>query len=74
MCDATWLLSHRYLAGQKEYEVELQFSSGIIAFPDRIHTGEECRDGEEPVPGSLDDVKTVRGSSNMCVRYSFIQS
>ena len=31
----------RYLAGQKEYEVELQFSSGILAHPDRINTSKQ---------------------------------
>ncbi|CAD5113719.1 DgyrCDS2883 [Dimorphilus gyrociliatus] len=46
----------RYLAGQKEYEVELQFSSGMLGFPDRINTGEEYRDGEAPIPGSLGDI------------------
>ena len=47
----------RYLAGQKEYEVELQFSSGMLSYPDRVNTGgEEYRDGEYPVPGSLPDL------------------
>ena len=49
---------HRYLSGQKEYEVELQFSSGILAFPDRVKTGEEYRDGEAPIPGSLEDISS----------------
>ncbi|XP_013405388.1 uncharacterized protein LOC106170172 [Lingula anatina] len=42
----------RYMAGQKEYEVELQFLSGILSHPDRVNTGEEAKDGEEPIPGS----------------------
>lgn len=37
----------RYLAGQKEYEVELQFSSGLLNAPDRVKTAEsETFDGE----------------------------
>ena len=43
----------RYLAGQKEFEVELEFSSALTAYPDRVNTGgEEYRDGEIPEPGS----------------------
>lgn len=49
----------RYFAGQKEYEVELQFSSGLTSHPDRLKTGwEENRDGEDPVPGSSSDVSS----------------
>ncbi len=48
----------RYLAGQKEFEVELEFSAGILSYPDRVNTGgEEYRDGEVPVPGSLPDLQ-----------------
>ena len=37
----------RYLAGQKEYEVELQFSSGLLNSPDRVKTAEtDTFDGE----------------------------
>ncbi|XP_035825164.1 uncharacterized protein LOC101851493 [Aplysia californica] len=51
----------RYFAGQKEYEVELQFSSGLTGHPDRVKTGwEENRDGEEPEAGSSGDVSTDR--------------
>ncbi|OWF49741.1 uncharacterized protein LOC110451314 [Mizuhopecten yessoensis] len=47
----------RFLAGQKEYEVELEFSSTLTAYPDRVKTGgEECRDGENPEPGSSSTV------------------
>jgi len=35
------------LSGQKEYEVELQFTSGLLSFPDRIHDAEEAVDGEK---------------------------
>ncbi|KAK7489378.1 hypothetical protein BaRGS_00019322 [Batillaria attramentaria] len=49
----------RYFAGQKEYEVELQFTSGLTSHPDRLKTGwEENRDGEDPVPGSSSDVSS----------------
>ena len=48
---------YRYLAGQKEYEVELQFTSALTGYPDRVKTGwEENKDGEEPVPGSVSDI------------------
>lgn len=42
----------RYLAGQKEYEVELQFSSQILGFPDRIE-GDAA--GESGVGHHTDD-------------------
>ena len=60
----------RFLAGQKEYEVELQFTSGLLAFPDRVRTAEESRDGEKALPGSLEDLQSTTGgsgSSAMCV-------
>ena len=54
----------RYYAGQKEYEVELQFSSGLTGHPDRLKTGwEDNRDGEDPVPGSSSDVSSEFGAS-----------
>ena len=54
----------RYFAGQKEYEVELQFSSGLTGYPDRVKTGwEEARDGEEPEAGSSGDVSMEAGSN-----------
>ena len=57
-------VSRRYLAGQKEYEVELQFSSGMLAYPDRVDTGgEQYRDGEPPVPGSLLDIQSLQQTS-----------
>ncbi|XP_030829615.1 uncharacterized protein LOC582863 isoform X1 [Strongylocentrotus purpuratus] len=49
----------RYLAGQKEYEVELQFSSNLIGYPDRIKRAEEAIDGEEPIPGSQVDIAST---------------
>jgi len=66
------LLSHtsitvcRYMAGQKEYEVELQFTSGITGYPDRVKTGwEENKDGEEPVPGSTTDMASQTTKSQL---------
>ena len=38
--------------------MELQFSSGILAYPDRVNTDEAMHDGEEPVAGSLPDLYT----------------
>ncbi|EDO30431.1 predicted protein, partial [Nematostella vectensis] len=49
----------RYMAGQKEYEVELQFSSGLVGYPARTNTGEEFIDGEEPIYGSRADLKSI---------------
>jgi len=50
-------VKYRYLAGQKEFEVELEFSSLLTAYPDRVKTGgEECLDGENPEPGSTSTV------------------
>nr|XP_002734565.1 PREDICTED: uncharacterized protein LOC100373469 [Saccoglossus kowalevskii] len=51
----------RYLAGQKEYEVELQFSSSILSFPDRIKGAEDPVDGELPVAGSRPDLNSLEG-------------
>merc|ERR1712136_587541 len=43
----------RYLTGQKEYEVELQFSAGLLSYPDRIVNAEKSSDGEKiPLPSS----------------------
>ena len=45
---------HRYIGGEKEYEVELQFSSALVNHPDRINLGgEEYKDSENPVLGSV---------------------
>ncbi|XP_077967584.1 uncharacterized protein LOC144421905 [Styela clava] len=59
----------RYLSGQKEYEVELQFSSGLLSYPDRILDAEEAVDGED-TPERSDDVSTsgiesIQSGSNM---------
>ncbi|XP_078584813.1 uncharacterized protein LOC144866990 isoform X3 [Branchiostoma floridae x Branchiostoma japonicum] len=48
----------RYLAGQKEYEVELQFSAQLLSHPDRVQDAEENRDGEDPLPGSRLDLSS----------------
>lgn len=53
----------RYLAGMKEYEVELEFSSAMTAYPDRRRTGGEAyRDGEAPQLGSQSDLSSEMGS------------
>ena len=48
----------RFLAGQKEYEVQLQFSSGNLAYPDRDNTDEARHDGEDPVAVYLSHLLT----------------
>ena len=48
----------RFLAGQKEYEVELQFSPVILAYPDRDNTDETRHDGEDHVSVSLSHLHT----------------
>ncbi|KAK3743337.1 hypothetical protein QZH41_013912, partial [Actinostola sp. cb2023] len=54
----------RYMAGQKEYEVELQFTSGLVGYPSRTNTGDEFIDGEEPVYGSRVDLKSLNSPSS----------
>ena len=39
----------RYLQGMHEYEVELQFTSGLLGQPDRTHDEADVIDGNEPV-------------------------
>lgn len=57
----------RYIAGQKEYEVELQFSSQLMSFPDRVKGAEEAVDGEQPIPGSSLSVDSGGNyTSNIC--------
>lgn len=50
------------MAGQKEYEVELQFTSGLLSSPVRLRTGEENIDGEKAVFGSRSDLDSHRSS------------
>ncbi len=50
------------MAGQKEYEVEMQFSSGLVSYPVRTKTGEEFVDGEQPVYGSVTDMSSIAAS------------
>lgn len=52
------------MAGQKEYEVELQFTSGILSYPSRTNIDEENIDGEEPIFGSRMDLKSPSPSSS----------
>ena len=45
--------------------MELQFSSGMLSYPDRVNTGgEEYRDGEVPIPGSMPEVLAGQDGSN----------
>ena len=53
----------RYLAGQKEYEVELQFTSGLLGFPDRLQDTESAVDGNDPVVDQQDEVREALGGS-----------
>ena len=46
------------MAGQKEYEVELQFTSNLLGHPNRTNTEEDFIDGEEPVYGSRSDLQS----------------
>lgn len=48
----------RYMAGQKEYEVELQFTSGLLSSPDRTKTNEENIDGEKAIFGSKQELES----------------
>ena len=47
------------MAGQKEYEVELQFTSGLVSYPSRTNVDEEFIDGEAPIYGSRSDLKSA---------------
>jgi len=38
----------------KEYEVELQFTSGLLGYPDRTHDEHSAIDGNDPVYGDED--------------------
>ena len=54
------------MAGQKEYEVELQFSSGILNVPDRIKAAEDVTFDGEKVPlihndDDLDNISNEQG-------------
>merc|ERR1712142_1245361 len=60
----------RYLGGQKEFEVELNFTSSLLGHPDRLFGAEESRDGEQPevgVESTLSDVvpSTAASSSSL---------
>lgn len=52
------------MSGQKEYEVELQFTSNLLGHPKRTKTGEELADGEEPVYGSHSDLQSQRSGGS----------
>jgi len=56
------------MAGQKEYEVELQFTAGLLSSPDRTRTNEENIDGEKAIFGSKSDLQSRAGSSRLSLR------
>ncbi|XP_047145718.1 uncharacterized protein LOC100210827 isoform X1 [Hydra vulgaris] len=63
----------RYMAGQKEYEVELQFTSGLLSAPVRTIQEEENIDGERPIYGSKTDVN-FRELSHLSIRATSVAS
>lgn len=50
---------YRYLAGMKEYEVELQFTSALLGFPDRTHDEHSAVDGIDPVYGDEEQLNNL---------------
>ena len=61
------------MAGQKEYEVELQFSSGILNVPDRIKAAEDVTFDGEKVPlihndDDLDNISNEQGRDSQIAR------
>ena len=40
----------------KEYEVELQFTSALLGFPDRTHDDHSAVDGNDPLYGDEDQM------------------
>lgn len=64
----------RYMAGQKEYEVELQFTSGLLSSPDRTKTVEENIDGEKAIFGSRSDMQSPNGLSRLSLKSNSISS
>lgn len=52
LCTAFLLPSFsRFLSGMHEYEVELQFTSGLLGYPDHTHDPWGAVDGNDPVFG-----------------------
>ena len=62
------------MAGQKEYEVELQFTAGLLSSPDRTRTQEENIDGEKAIFGSKSDMQSQNGMSRLSFRSGSIVS
>lgn len=56
------------MAGQKEYEVELQFTAGLLSSPDRTRTQEENIDGEKAIFGSKSDIQSQQNLSRLSFR------
>ena len=47
------------MAGMKEYEVELQFTSALLGFPDRTHDEYSAVDGNDPVYGNEEQLNNL---------------
>ena len=47
------------MAGMKEYEVELQFTSALLGFPDRTHNEHSAVDGNDPVYGNEEQLNNL---------------
>ena len=71
------------MAGQKEYEVELQFSSGILNVPDRIKAAEDVTFDGEKVPlihndDDLDNISNEQGRDSptawLGTRWQFVSN
>lgn len=60
------------MAGQKEYEVELQFTAGLLSSPDRTRTQEENIDGEKAIFGSKSDLQSQQNMSRLSFRSNSI--
>ena len=64
---------YRYMAGQKEYEVELQFTSGLLGAPTRTIAEEENIDGEKLIFGSRSEVNFPE-NSHLSIRVASVAS
>ena len=47
------------MGGQKEFEVELQFTSSLLGYPDRLQDGESPKDGNPPIIEGADSGSTI---------------
>ncbi|KAL5249152.1 hypothetical protein ACHWQZ_G018108 [Mnemiopsis leidyi] len=51
----------RYMGGQKEFEVELQFTSSLLGYPDRLQDAEPPKDGNPPILDGAVESGSVMG-------------